>query len=274
MIKIRNSLPLLFILFYNNMYTQTLSGYIINANTKEPISFVNIGLANKKNGTVSNEKGVYNLSNTSLTKDDTVIISSIGYERKLITYTTLANNTTITLTPKSYQLNEVVVKPVALNKKTSLGKINTKQKGTSFLSFLENLGIEYAAKFNVKSNSLLSQLKLNICETSFDTLYMRLKIYQYRADGNHQLLNNKDIYLQYSKANTQNTIIENLKYENIYVQGEVLIALEFYKQMGKGSIQFCSDTKGDGFIRATSQKNWDIYDKIRFGIGIEVLSEE
>ena len=89
--------------------TQTVSGTIINDNTKFPIPNVNIININKVRGTTTDEKGNFELA---VSVNDTLHITSIGYQslRIRVTNDWLKNKITkIQLTEKAYALEEVIV---------------------------------------------------------------------------------------------------------------------------------------------------------------------
>jgi len=62
--------------------TQTLTGKIVDNNTKKPIHNAQILVSGQNIGTVSNENGIFNLHIENL--DDSVIITHIGYKTKII----------------------------------------------------------------------------------------------------------------------------------------------------------------------------------------------
>jgi hypothetical protein len=89
--------------------TQTVSGTIINDNTKSPLQNVNIININKVRGTTTDEKGNFELA---VSVNDTLHITIIGFQslRIRVTNDWIKNKTTkIQLTEKAYALEEVVV---------------------------------------------------------------------------------------------------------------------------------------------------------------------
>jgi hypothetical protein len=87
----------------------TVSGTIINDNTKFPLPNVNIININKVRGTTTDEKGNFELA---VSVNDTLHISIIGFQslRIRVTNDWVKNKTTkIQLTEKAYALEEVVV---------------------------------------------------------------------------------------------------------------------------------------------------------------------
>ena len=88
---------------------QTVTGTIINDNTKFPLPNVNIININKVRGTTTDEKGNFELA---VSVNDTLHITIIGFQslRIRVTNDWVKNKTTkIQLTEKAYALEEVVV---------------------------------------------------------------------------------------------------------------------------------------------------------------------
>jgi len=88
---------------------QTVTGTIINDNTKFPIANVNIININKVRGTTTDDKGNFELV---VSVNDTLHITSLGFQslRIKVTNDWIKNKSTkIQLTEKAYALEEVVV---------------------------------------------------------------------------------------------------------------------------------------------------------------------
>lgn len=88
---------------------QTVTGTIINDNTKFPLPNVNIININKVRGTTTDEKGNFELA---VSVNDTLHITIIGFQslRIKVTNDWIKNKTTkIQLTERAYALEEVVV---------------------------------------------------------------------------------------------------------------------------------------------------------------------
>ena len=93
---------------------QKVSGSIINDNTSLPVANVNIINLNKVTGTVSNDKGYFEIE-ASL--NDTLHLSFIGFQslRIRVTNDWLKNRTTkIQMTEKAIALEEIIVQPYTL----------------------------------------------------------------------------------------------------------------------------------------------------------------
>ena len=72
------------LVFGQPLFAQSdLIGQVLDAATKEPLPYVNIGLINKNIGTVSDDYGYFELGvNAQLNAQDTLLFSMIGFELK------------------------------------------------------------------------------------------------------------------------------------------------------------------------------------------------
>ncbi len=99
----------------SNIYAQkfiSLQGRITDAETGKALSFVNISLKNSTIGTVSNDDGFYLFHIPYERRNDTLWVSSIGYNsyKKPISKIS-GNKLDILLQPKTYSLSEITAKP-------------------------------------------------------------------------------------------------------------------------------------------------------------------
>jgi len=88
---------------------QIVSGTIINDNTHQPLSNVNIININKVRGTTTDSKGLFEIA---VAANDTLHITSLGFQslRIIVTNDWIKNKTTkIQLTEKAFALEEVVI---------------------------------------------------------------------------------------------------------------------------------------------------------------------
>lgn len=100
-----------FTCFGQNGHFRMIEGKVIDSITKEPLAYVNIYTDNYQ-GTISNSEGDFSLKVDSTTKF--ITLSFLGYRKKEYAITDIPHK--IELHPFSFELNEVVVKPVDVNK--------------------------------------------------------------------------------------------------------------------------------------------------------------
>ncbi len=94
------------ILIGTESFAQTFSATLLDKKTNEPIPFATIQYAKNK-GVITNEEGYFSFNFTNkITKLDSVIISSMGYETKAFSLSQKLDSI-ITLAPKTFELNSV-----------------------------------------------------------------------------------------------------------------------------------------------------------------------
>ncbi|RZV60807.1 MAG: carboxypeptidase-like regulatory domain-containing protein [Flavobacteriaceae bacterium] len=97
---------LILLLLSNSIFSQSFNSRLVDENTKQPIPYATIQFGKNK-GVISNEEGVFSFSlNNVPTEQDSVIISSMGFERKAFVLKQ-SLDTLIALAPKAFELNRV-----------------------------------------------------------------------------------------------------------------------------------------------------------------------
>ena len=84
-----------------------ISGTVIDAVTKQAVPYCAIGIKNTSKGCLSNEDGVFKLTN--LFPTDTLVVSNISYKGRLIVVSEFLKNEKILLESKENVLQEVVI---------------------------------------------------------------------------------------------------------------------------------------------------------------------
>jgi hypothetical protein len=103
-------LPLIFLINFQ-LFAQTtiVTGKIVDANTNEPLPFVNISYKNSKIGTVSDINGNYKLETYYAT--DSLVVSFIGYKRQAKRVKKdVSQVLNFSLQPSSFELAEIEIK--------------------------------------------------------------------------------------------------------------------------------------------------------------------
>ena len=103
---------LIFLFIFSSLFSNAqitkIMGKVNDAQTGDPMPFVNISLKNTKIGCISDMNGNFKIETT--VKSDSLVASYLGYQRKAVKITNGKFQTvTIQLKPKSLELNEVVV---------------------------------------------------------------------------------------------------------------------------------------------------------------------
>ncbi len=105
---------ILFLTFASWSYTQemiTISGKIVDVETKEPLAFATINIQNTPKGVVANEEGAFDFTFSKTHLKDTLIFSFTGYERERVLVQALKNrqDLNIELVKQEVMLSEVVI---------------------------------------------------------------------------------------------------------------------------------------------------------------------
>ena len=70
-------------------YGQITEGRVLDAETKQPLSNVNVFIENTEIGTATNNKGEFELRYTNVQTSDSVVFSIIGYQTRKIRFKNL-----------------------------------------------------------------------------------------------------------------------------------------------------------------------------------------
>lgn len=261
---------LMILILLLNCYTifgQNISGVIINEKSKLPIEYVNIGIARKNIGTVSDLNGKYSLSLDSQFDNDTLLFSSIGYLPFSIKIADLkkGGNRNVFLKEKVYEIKEVTVTPRIFTPRT-LGITTHFKKFCA--GFKENLlGYELGILMNVKKSAVIKTVKINIAACSYDSIFYRLNIYKVIGKMNFENILTNPVYINLSKDKVKEEIQIDLQDQHIVVDGDFLVTLEHVKDLGSGYLYFCASLMDRTFYRETSQGEWKT---VPVGISISV----
>jgi len=87
-----------------------LSGKVVDSENNASLIYANIGIANNKIGTISNQEGEFILKIPAKYKNDSLLVSYIGYETKRLALSEIFDNQlVIKLKPFFYQIGEVSI---------------------------------------------------------------------------------------------------------------------------------------------------------------------
>lgn len=236
---------------------QTYSGRILSSGTDAGIGFVNIGIVGKNIGTVSDIDGNFTIILDNDYDNDSLKFSIIGYESKSLLVSDFKENSNkkVYLSARSYNLKEVKV-TYHKYKKLRLGNpVMTHDLRSGFAD--NELGSELGIKVHVRKQAILSDINLNVGICTFDSVTYRLNIYRVVNKIFYTNILTKPIYISFSKNEINNVIVYDLKKYSITVEGDILITLELYKDLGEGKLLFNTEFfTGITYHRKTSQGKW------------------
>jgi len=264
-------------LFSFSAFGQTkVNGIILNATTMDPIPYVNIGILNKKKGTVSNKFGEFTLESPVEYINDTIKISSIGYEPKIFILRDfiekLKENNAIKLLEKVTELNEIVISNKKKLKEKILGnktKSKIMQGGFSNAELGNELGIKIKIK---KSPTYITKFHTNVTSNTGREMKFRLNFYDIEKGLPKKKLINKNII--FSIDSIEGLFTLDLTEYDIVVDNDFYLTVELVgnNENKEGEVLFSAGLLGNATVtRWTSQTEWEKLGSI--GIGFSVTAE-
>lgn len=247
---------------------QVWTGRVLDAETREPLSYVNVGVVNQGIGTVSDENGNFRLDLSQAKDRDRIRISFIGYEDLEMAKSEcmkLPRTDDYYLNKRSYDLSAVVVRPQKVIQRV-LG--NKTRSRSMHVGFDENLlGHELGVIMKTRGKGTwLDSIKINVSQCGYDSIFFRVNVYEFNGDFPDKNILKTPVYLSLAKRDVSGTITVDLTDIFIYTENDFLVSLELVKDLGSGNLYFST-----GFLlapiyyRYTSQDRWK---KFPFGAGI------
>jgi len=239
------------------LFCQTRSGRILSSLDNKGIPWVNIGITGKNIGTVTDEDGNFILNVPEEFKDDSVMISAIGYVAKTVHVHEFHNDAidSIYLEPATYDLPEISVRYHRASKAV-LG--NPMETASLKSGFSENeLGSELGIMISTKKHALIQDIVLNIAVCTYDSVFYRLNIYRVNNGSIEENILTRPVYISFSGYEADVDFTYDLSSYSIVFQGDVLVALELYKDLGEGKLLFNTEYfTGITYHRKISQGEW------------------
>ncbi len=228
MSKITLILLLSFLLALSLSAQDIIEGIVYESNTKTAIEFVNIGVTETANGTVSNEQGKFSLK--KVPKNATIKFSSIGYESKTVSAATLSINPTVYLNPVSYQVATVNINAQKFGPEKKIGK-EIKKKNTIWgLPFSYYLGAEIGMPIKINRETIIKSVHFGMHARSPDSILFRINLYDFKNGKAGENLITKNIYAYTHEVADYGTI--DLSDLNIVVYDDVLLSVQIVKKEG------------------------------------------
>ena len=262
-----------FLLSFTALNAQHIvQGRIIDAFTKEPLPFVNIGVLKKELGTVSNEEGFFFLEVPDLFAKETLRFSMIGFDERDFQVADLEaillSNNTLVLAEQTTFLEEVVL--------TAKKKWDTRVSGNSTTSKLlitgftsNQLGNEIALFVKVKKTpAYIDGIQFSVVENIYPEVRFRVNVYSsdYRFPDENILKENIFVTLKQSEGLRS----VDLKDYDILVDDDIFISLEWIDEdLGSEGLWFSAGVFGKSiYARSTSQAEWKKQRGLSLGMSV------
>jgi hypothetical protein len=249
-----------------------LQGQVVDALTKDPLPFVNIGVLKKELGTVSNEDGFFFLEVPDVYATETLRLSMIGFDTRDFQVaeleTILLSNNTLVLAEQTTFLEEVVL--------TAEKKWDTRISGNSSTSKLlitgftsNQLGNEIALFVKVKKTpAYIDGIQFSVVENIYPEVRFRVNVYSstYRFPDENILKENIFVTLKQSEG----LISVDLKEYDVLVEDDVFISLEWIDEdLGSEGLWFSAGVFGKSiYARSTSHAEWKKQRGLSLGMSV------
>lgn len=239
-----------------------LSGRVIDTISRESIAFVNIGIKQQNIGTYSLEDGCFALIIPKQNQNDTLTFSMIGYAEWNLPLREMQGNQSknIALVPKALALPTVfILAPKLVEKKLGIVKYNPL---FNLLDGSTNQNDIFEIAELISFGSTLSKVKsvnLHINESSQDSSTFRINFYAFdNQKPSHRIVEKSIIQTHPIK---EGWLSFNLAPYNIYLQGEVIVGIEFIPKKQRQSrilYEIKMGGKHRSFVRNSSLGEWTI----------------
>ena len=230
---------------------------IVHEDNNSGVAYVNVGIIGRNVGTVTDQSGNFSIYLDKIYDKDSIRFSMIGYASRSFLVRAFKDNAikTIYLGPKSYSLTEV---------KITYHKAREVTLGTPVISdalksgFAENnLGSELGVKVKTRGQVKLEDINLNVATCTYDSVTYRLNIYQAIDEIEYKNILTQPIYISFSKDKIDKPITLALGKYSIIVEGDILVTLELYKDLGEGKLLFYTQYfTSYTYHKKTSEGKW------------------
>lgn len=253
---------------------QGLKGVLKNADTKEGVPFVNVGILGKNIGTVSAEDGSFTLNIPAGHEADTLRVSTIGYaNRDFIVrdfVKAITANPVLLLDQETIKLDEVVVS----NKKPKQKTLGSGTKSRSMrLGFTSgDLGNELGVLMKIKgSPTKLLKFRAQLATDDNPPAKLRLNFYTRAKKENlpDTPLTTESIIVTIPKSSGPMEV--DLTPYNIMVEDDFYVTLEWLQNV-PNKVFFSSGLMGSNIVaRNTSQGDWSKISGFSLGFTVDTM---
>lgn len=250
-----------------------LVGQVIDADTKEPLPYVNIGLVNQNIGTVTDEAGYFVLEVPGNGfSDATLRFSMIGYEPQDFRLQEYRDQKTLSipLKEKATALEEMVLTTKRNKYQTKiLGNKTTSQ--LIYAAFTTNkLGNEMGFLVRGRKNPMiLKKFNVSLVENDYGPIRFRLNFYDLKDGLPNETLLNENIIVE---TDIQSGIVsKDLTPYEIVIDQDFFVAIEWIEDLGPGKLFFSGGFFGSPLVaREVSQGTWSKVGSASVGMNVEV----
>lgn len=253
---------LLFGVYCSSFAQTTLTGIVVDADNREALPFVNIGIKNKNIGTSSLPDGTFSITIPTQNENDTLILSMVGYSGLYIPIKNIvsSNQRTFQLKMRPIEMKSVVVTASKLVEH----KFGIKNNGAIIhftdVSTNQNDIFEIAQLIKLDTTiSKITSVNLHINESRKDSGTFRINFYSY--DGNRPTERIFEKSIVQTKRIQEGWLKFDLTKYKVYLKGSFVVAIEFIPTKKKNNPIYYEVKLGGSsksFVRTSSQGEWNV----------------
>lgn len=255
-----------------------VDGVVLDADTNEPVPYVNIGIIEQMRGTVSNKGGQFNLRFES--DADSVLFSAIGFQSVKSSIRDLLNASSVRLQKTTYEMEEIVINQRALGNLKELG-YNLRKRGHSIGFGSTQLGTEIGGLIEIDRETVIYSARFIFNKTGDDKLLFRVNVYEFE---NGEPINNlvpENILV--SSPEEPGTLSVDLSDYTIVTDKDVLLTLEWVEAVSLDgneiqNVSFRSDRtrrNANVYLKSTSHAPFMKIDQfIKYHLGFYVTARQ
>ena len=215
-----------------------LAGQVLDQTTRRPLGFVSVGVLRHPFGTVADERGRFLLTLPARYDADSIRFSLLGYASRTVAVGELRR--LVAQGPVLLRKQGVPLRPVRVRAPGLRRRVVGNQGGAAMLcDFKANMaGNQLGQRLAVRRPAFLEEASFSLPFCSYDTVYLRLNVYQVRDDFPGPNILPRPIYLRLSREQTASRIYVNLRPYKLYLTEDVIVAVELVRSLGKGTFCF------------------------------------
>ena len=258
-----NCSVLIFLFLANSVMAQNtvLSGLVVSSDEK-PISYVNIGIKNKKLGAVTNQNGLFKIKIPDSLKNEMLIFSCVGFESITLKISSLLLEKKIRI----YLEKRIIAIPEITFKDRKIKPYQVGIKGRTPLiyapskSYNNNDIIEQARIFKINEPVKILNANIFLSYANTDSIKLRLNFYNLLNDFPNERLIHKSIIKTF--ISKEGWLTFDLNKDDIYINENFAVSFEFLPEM-KENLKIPTMVYGaklgasNSFIRLGSQAKWN-----------------
>lgn len=246
----------------------SVKGNVADASSGRCIPYAAVGIPGKDEGTLTAENGSFEFMIRNADKKDKVLISAAGYKPRLVTADSLkSSKITIGLVPIKSKARTSGSK----GKRDLAGNYaDAHDQARSFLP--KAAGEEEGVVIKNQDTLQINAFNFRINKLTYDSILLRVNLYQAQNNRPGERINLKDHYFQLSPVSSEQIRIK--LDEAITVAGDFFVAIEYIKSDGGPGSEFLihtfEDKKAETYYRKFSQGSWKKADVPAAGFWFEV----